>query len=85
MKMEEEVCLTGNMIRTLVVFGYGEDPRLRKAIDWMPEHQQEDGGWNCDYPLRKGQTQLFHVHNRTVMGLLGDSTIPMDEEDETLD
>ena len=43
----------------LVVFGYGEDPRLRKAIDWMPEHQQEDGGWNCDYPLRKVKHSSF--------------------------
>src|SRR6266849_7667084 len=24
----EEPCLTGNMVRTLVVFGYGEDPRI---------------------------------------------------------
>ena len=58
-KMEEEPCLTGNMIRTLWVFGYEEDPRLRKAIDWMPEHQQEDGGWNCDFPGRKVQHSSF--------------------------
>ncbi len=51
-KMEEEPCLTGNMIRTLIVFGYLEDPRVQRAIEWMPEQQQEDGGWNCDYPYR---------------------------------
>ncbi len=49
-KMEEEPCLTGNMLRTLLVFGYGDDPRVRKALDWLPEFQFEDGGWNCDYP-----------------------------------
>lgn len=59
MKMEEEACLTGNMIRTLIVFGYGEDPRVQKAIEWMPEHQQEDGGWNCDYPLRQVKHSSF--------------------------
>ncbi len=59
MKMEEEPCLTGNMIRTLIVFGYGEDPRVRKTIEWMPEHQQEDGGWNCDYPQRQVKHSSF--------------------------
>lgn len=49
-KPEEEPCLTGNMIRTFMVFGYGEDRRVRKALDWLPEFQFDDGGWNCDYP-----------------------------------
>jgi hypothetical protein len=49
-KQEEEPCLTGNMLRTMLVFGYGDDPRVKKGLDWMPEHQQKDGGWNCDYP-----------------------------------
>src|SRR5712692_7829939 len=30
-KRWEEPCLTGNMIRTLLVFGYGEDRRVKKA------------------------------------------------------
>jgi hypothetical protein len=55
----EEPCLTGNMIRTLLVFGYGDDERVRKAIDWMPEHQLEDGGWNCDYPEKKVRHSSF--------------------------
>ena len=55
----EEPCLTGNMIRTLLVLGYQEDPRVRKAIDWMPEQQQEDGGWNCDYPEKKVKHSSF--------------------------
>ncbi len=58
-KMEEEPCLTGNMIRTLIVFGYGQDPRVKRAIEWMPENQQEDGGWNCDYPHRKVRHSSF--------------------------
>lgn len=48
--VEEEPCLTGNMVRTLQVFGYGEDRRVREAVDWLPEVQFEDGGWNCDFP-----------------------------------
>ncbi len=49
-KVEEEVCLTGNMVRTLIVFGYGDDDRVKKALNWLPEFQLDDGGWNCDYP-----------------------------------
>lgn len=55
----EEPCLTGNMIRTLAVFGYGEDPRVKKAIQWMPEQQLEDGGWNCNYPEKKVKHSSF--------------------------
>ncbi len=55
----EEPCLTGNMIRTLAVFGYGEDPRVNKAIRWMPEQQLDDGGWNCNYPEKKVKHSSF--------------------------
>jgi hypothetical protein len=55
----EEPCLTGNMIRTLIVFGYGDDERVRKAIDWMPEAQLDDGGWNCDYPEKRVKHSSF--------------------------
>ena len=55
----EEPCLTGNMIRTFLVFGYGDDPRVRRAIDWMPEHQLEDGGWNCNYPEKTVKHSSF--------------------------
>lgn len=42
-----ELCLTGNLTRTLVRSGYGQDPRVRSAIDWLLDHQMEDGGWHC--------------------------------------
>lgn len=58
-KRWDEPCLTGNMIRTLIKLGYGEDRRLKEAIDWLPEHQLEDGGWNCDYPQRKVKHSSF--------------------------
>jgi hypothetical protein len=48
--IEEEPCLTGNMLRTFLVFGYGNDSRVKKALDWLPGFQFEDGGWNCDHP-----------------------------------
>ncbi len=58
-KRWEEPCLTGNMVRTLLVFGYEDDPRVKKAIDWMPRLQLDDGGWNCDYPEKKVKHSSF--------------------------
>jgi hypothetical protein len=54
-----EPCLTGNMIRTLIKFGYSDDKRVGKAIDWLPRDQLEDGGWNCDYPEKKVKHSSF--------------------------
>jgi hypothetical protein len=58
-RREAEPCLTGNMVRTLIVMGYEEDVRVKKAIDWFPEDQQQDGGWNCDYPAQKPTHSSF--------------------------
>ena len=43
-----EPCVTGNMARTLVEFGFGEDPRVRGMFDWLVRTQLPDGGWNCE-------------------------------------
>lgn len=46
-KVEEEPCISGNMLRTMMAFGY-DGPRIQRGLDWLPEIQLEDGGWNCD-------------------------------------
>jgi len=43
-----EPCVTGNMARTLAVFGYGRDPRVRSMFEFLVRNQLPDGGWNCD-------------------------------------
>ena len=58
-KRWDEPCLTGNMIRTLIKLGYSNDKRVRKAVDWLPKGQLEDGGWNCDYPEKKVKHSSF--------------------------
>ncbi len=42
-------CLTGNMAAALNRIGYGDDPRVKKALDWLMRIQNEDGGWLCPY------------------------------------
>jgi len=41
------LCYTGNMARALIHFGYGDDPRVRKALDWLVATAHPKGGWSC--------------------------------------
>jgi hypothetical protein len=50
-----ELCLTGNLARTLQRCGFGDDPRVSRAFDWLVEHQMEDGGWHCFYERAFGR------------------------------
>ncbi len=75
-KQHDEPCLTGNMIRTLFLLGYGEDPRIQDAIRWMPEVQLEDGGWNCDYPQFEGVRVRHSSFMSTITPLWAYSEIP---------
>jgi len=43
----EEVCISANCARMLTLYGFGDDPRVRRLYDWLIEDQREDGGWNC--------------------------------------
>lgn len=40
-------CYTGNMTRALLRFGYGDDPRVRKALDYLVRTAHPKGGWTC--------------------------------------
>jgi hypothetical protein len=42
-----ELCVTGNLARTLLLAGYGDDRRVRSAIRWVVRNQLVDGGWHC--------------------------------------
>ncbi|MBX8632666.1 MAG: terpene cyclase/mutase family protein [Thermoplasmata archaeon YP2-bin.285] len=42
-----ELCVAGNLARTLILCGYADDARVRSAIRWLTENQMEDGGWHC--------------------------------------
>ncbi|MHB8567151.1 MAG: prenyltransferase/squalene oxidase repeat-containing protein [Nitrososphaerales archaeon] len=53
-----ELCITGNLARTLSLCGYGDDSRVRSAYDWLVEHQMDDGGWHCFYEKAFGRGTL---------------------------
>jgi hypothetical protein len=37
-------CLTGNMIWSLIRFGYLDDPRIQRGIEWITKYQRFDDG-----------------------------------------
>lgn len=53
-----ELCVTGNLARTLVRCGYEEDRRVRAAFDWLVENQMGDGGWHCFHERAFGRGTL---------------------------
>jgi hypothetical protein len=42
-------CLTGNMSTALIRLGYERDPHVEKALAWLVDVQNVDGGWLCPY------------------------------------
>ncbi len=56
-----EPCVTGNMARTLVEFGFEHDHRVREMFEWLVKNQREDGGWNCETEdYRPGNEAVHH-------------------------
>jgi len=45
----EMSCLTGNVAASLIRLGYAKDARVRRALNWLVDIQNEDGGWLCPY------------------------------------
>ncbi|HYA54279.1 MAG TPA: prenyltransferase/squalene oxidase repeat-containing protein [Thermoplasmata archaeon] len=73
---DSEVCVTGNAVRMLTRFGYGDDPRVRRAIDWLLATQKEDGGWHC-FPSETGTLDGWEA-------LAAFASIPPDHRSEAM-
>lgn len=44
---DSHLCTTGNMVQAATCFGRGDDPRVKRGVEWLLGHQRADGGWNC--------------------------------------
>ena len=53
-------CTHARIVRFLIQFGYGDDPRVRAAIDWLLASQRSDGMWDCGRPGRPGCLRATH-------------------------
>ena len=55
-----ELCISGNLTRTLTKFGYGDDPRVQRVVKWLVDTQKIDGGWHC-FPSDKGTLDCWEA------------------------
>ncbi len=46
-------CFTANALHFLHWFGYGEDDRTTRALEYLLRTQQDDGGWLCFERVKK--------------------------------
>lgn len=45
-------CYGANLLRQMLWFGYKDDPRVQKLLDWLVTIQGEDGVWPCVSKVR---------------------------------
>ena len=55
---DPEVCVVGNLARTLARFGYADDARVRRLFDRLVSSQKDDGGWHC-FPSDNGSLDCW--------------------------
>ncbi|MGA7845641.1 MAG: hypothetical protein WCB18_00935 [Thermoplasmata archaeon] len=55
-----ELCITGNVVRMMLRFGRGDDPRILRSIDWLVQTQKPDGGWHC-FTSEKGTLDCWEA------------------------
>ena len=53
-------CTHARIVRFLIQFGYGDDPRTQAGIDWLLAAQRDDGMWGCGSPKRPGCLRATH-------------------------
>jgi hypothetical protein len=46
-------CFTANAVHFLHWFGYGEDERTHRALNYLLQTQRDDGGWLCSERVKK--------------------------------
>ena len=46
-QQETEPCTQARIVRFMIQFGYGQDARVRQAMDWLRPLQRDDGMWSC--------------------------------------
>ncbi len=76
-------CLTGNMIYCLIRFGYLDDPRVQRGIDWIVKYQRFDDGEGAipaGWPYGHGRCFERHsCHMGAVKALKALAEIPADQ------
>ncbi len=80
-------CLDGTILFYLIHFGYLDDPRTEKLIDFQREYHSEDtGGWKCRaFPIDRSKVFPENCFMGTVKLLRGLAQIPKERRSSELD
>ena len=76
--VKDGCCFDGNILNYMIHFGYLEDPRVQRLIDFMvANHSMEDAGWKCRaYPINPGGVFPKNCYMGAVKSLRALTTIP---------
>src|SRR2546425_2658076 len=66
--IKPHVCSTGNMVRSLAKFGYGQDERVVKAMVWLASVSLVDGRGHC-FPEDAAITSSCRRHVESLLAL----------------
>jgi hypothetical protein len=79
-------CIDGNILRYLVHFGYLDDPRTRRLLDFtFSYHDGENAGWRCrSYPINPATVFPKNCYMGATKMLRALSMIPVQNRDEKI-
>jgi hypothetical protein len=82
-KLIDGACLTGNILRALIHFGYLHDERTQKTIKFLIK--THENGWPCRaYPIDKGKVFPENCYMGGVKPLIAFSMIPEKERSKDI-
>jgi hypothetical protein len=85
--VKDGCCLDGNILYYLIHFGYLDDPRTERLIDFQVEYHSDDvGGWKCRaFPIDKDSVFPENCYMGAVKLLRGLAQIPKEHRSTNLD
>lgn len=57
---------TAGITELLIKAGYTEDNRITKALDWLMNMRQNDGGWALPFRTKKYNVDVTYDHHETI-------------------
>lgn len=84
--VKDGCCFDGNVLYYLVHFGYLDDPRTKRLIDFLLEYHSDDvGGWKCRaYPIDRSRVFPENCYMGGVKVLKALSRIPRESRSADL-
>ena len=76
--VKDGCCIDGNVLHYLIHFGYLDDPRTEKLLDFiLGYHDQENAGWKCrSYPINRDAVFPVNCYMGATKVLKALSTMP---------